>query len=67
MGEQSADNEVGYEESIRRLEREAKPLDPDAVERVLLRDEVVAYADRFLEAIDGRPAFVVSDGEDRIL
>jgi aromatic-L-amino-acid/L-tryptophan decarboxylase len=67
MGEQSAENEVGYEESIRRLEREAKPLDPDAVERVLLRDEVVAYADRFLEAIDGRPAFVVSDGEDRVL
>ena len=25
MGEQSAENEVGYEESIRRLEREAKP------------------------------------------
>src|SRR5918994_4723483 len=67
MGEQSAGDEVGYEESIRRLEREAKPLDPDAVERVLLRDKVLAYADRFLEDIDGRPAFVVSEGEDSVL
>ena len=62
MGEHSAEDEVGYEESIRRLEREAKPLDPDAVERVLLREKIVAYADRFYEGIDGRPAFVVPEG-----
>jgi hypothetical protein len=32
-----------------------------------LRDKVVAYADSFVEGIDGRPIFVVSEGEDSAL
>jgi len=67
MSEPSAEGEADYEERIRRLELEAQPLDPGAEERVLLRDKVLAYADRFLEDIDGRPAFVVSEGEDSVL
>jgi aromatic-L-amino-acid decarboxylase len=57
----------GYEEKIRRLELESRPLDPGPKERALLRDMVVAYADNFIERIDGRPAFLVSEGEDAAL
>jgi hypothetical protein len=50
-----------YEERIKRLELEAHPLNPGSEERVILRDKVAAYADSFVEGIDGRLAFVVSD------
>jgi aromatic-L-amino-acid/L-tryptophan decarboxylase len=67
MDEQNAEYQRAYEERIRRLELEAQPLDPVPEERALLRDKVVAYADGFLKGIDGRPAFVVSGGEDSAL
>jgi aromatic-L-amino-acid decarboxylase len=67
MDEPSAEYQHAHEEKIRHLEREARPLDPGAAERVLLRDKVVAYADRFLERIDSSPAFVVPEGEDSAL
>jgi glutamate/tyrosine decarboxylase-like PLP-dependent enzyme len=63
----SAERQQGYEEKIRRLELESRPLDPGPKERALLRDKVVAYADRFMERIDGRPTFAVSQGEDGAL
>jgi aromatic-L-amino-acid decarboxylase len=67
MDEQRVASERGYEERIRRLELEAQLLDPGAEERILLRNKVVAYADAFMEGIDGRPAFVVPGGEDSAL
>jgi aromatic-L-amino-acid/L-tryptophan decarboxylase len=67
MFDQSAENEAGYEAKIRQLELEAQPLDPGAEERVLLREKVVAYADAFMEGLAGRPALVVSEGEDSVL
>ena len=67
MDEPSAEYKQGYEERIRQLELEARPLDPGAEERILLRDKVVAYADAFLGDLDGRPAFVMSEGEDSAL
>jgi hypothetical protein len=60
MSDPNTEDEVNYEERIRRLELEAQPLNPGAEERVLLRDKVVAYADGFLEGIGGSPAFVAS-------
>jgi glutamate/tyrosine decarboxylase-like PLP-dependent enzyme len=63
----SAECQQGYEEKIRRLELESRPLDPGPKERALLRDKVVVYADRFMERIDGRPTFAVSQGEDGAL
>jgi aromatic-L-amino-acid/L-tryptophan decarboxylase len=62
-----AEKEAGYEEKIKRLELEARSLDPGSEERTLLRDKVVAYADGFMKAIDGKPAFVVTGGEDSAL
>ena len=67
VSDPSAQDEADREERIRRLEHEARPLDPGAEERALLRDKVVAYADAFMQDIDGRPAFVVSGGEDSVL
>ncbi len=62
MDEPSAECREGYEERLRRLELEAKPLDPGAEKRVLLRDKIVAYADGFLKGIDGMPTFVMPKG-----
>jgi aromatic-L-amino-acid/L-tryptophan decarboxylase len=67
MDEPRTEKQHDYEQRIRRLELEARLLDPGAEERVLLRDKVVAYADRFLERIDEMPAFVMSEGEDSVL
>ena len=67
MSAPSAEDEAGYKKRIKQLELEAGPLDPGAEERVLLRDKVVAYAESFLEGIDGRPAFVMPEGEDSAL
>ena len=57
----------GYEDKIRRLELEARPLDPGPKERALLRDKVVAYTDSFIERMDGKLAFAESEGEDGAL
>jgi len=67
MDEPNVKYQQGYEKRIRRLELEARPLYPGTEERVLLRDKVVTYADTFMEGIDGRPAFVVPEGEDSAL
>src|SRR5918911_148605 len=67
MDEPSAEDRADYRKRIERLELEASPLDPDAEERVLLRDKVLAFADNFLDGIEGKPAFVVSEGEDSAL
>ena len=64
MNKPSADYQQGYEEDIRRLELEARSLDPSPKERALLRDKVFAYADSFMERIDDRPTFAVSEGEE---
>ena len=64
MNKPSADYQQGYEEDIRRLELEARSLDPGPKERALLRDKVFAYADSFMERIDDRPTFAVSEGEE---
>jgi hypothetical protein len=41
----SAEYQKSCEEKLRRLELEARSLDPGPKERALLRDKVVAYAD----------------------
>jgi glutamate/tyrosine decarboxylase-like PLP-dependent enzyme len=58
---------AGYDERVRRLELESRPLDPGAGERVLLRDKVAAYADGFMEDLDRRPVYVASDEEKSAL
>ena len=65
MDEPSAENLASYKESIKQLE--VHPLDPDADERMLLRDKVVAFADDFLEDLDSRPAFVMFEDENSVL
>ena len=67
MDEPRTEKQHDYEQRIRRLELEARLLDPGAEERVLLRDKVVAFADRFLERIDEMPAFIMSEGEESAL
>jgi len=42
---------------IRRLEREARPLEPGAAERRAIRDVVVHHAEAFLERLPEAPAF----------
>ena len=59
----SAEDKANYEERISQLELESRPLDPGPEERAHLRDKVVAFADDFLNGIDGRPAFVVPRNE----
>ncbi len=48
MEEPSVEDQQGYEEELRRLELQARPLDPGAGERAPLTAKVVAYADGFL-------------------
>ena len=67
MNEPRPECQQGYEEKIRRLELETRPLDPGPKERAIRRDEVVAYADSFMERIHGRPAFLVPESEDSAL
>src|ERR687889_2562119 len=67
MNKPSAEYQQSCEEKIRRLELEARSLDPGPKERALLRDKVFAYADSFMERIDDRPTFAVSEGEDGAL
>jgi hypothetical protein len=45
MNKPSAEYQQSCEEKIRRLELEARSLDPGPKERALLREKVVAYAD----------------------
>jgi len=47
---------------IARLEAQARPLEPDAMERLALREPVMTYAETFLEALDKLPAY--HDTED---
>ncbi|TFH66858.1 MAG: amino acid decarboxylase, partial [Gemmatimonadales bacterium] len=49
-------------ERIGQLEALSRPLEPDASERLALREPVVAYAERFLEALADLPAY--HDTED---
>jgi aromatic-L-amino-acid decarboxylase len=58
-GEDRAD----YTERLERLEQESRSLDLDVGERQSLRDKVVAYADGYMEGLDRRPVYDVSDGE----
>ena len=48
---------------IRELEREARKLEPDAAARKVLFDDVAAYAEEFLQAIDELPAFADTDDQ----
>ena len=61
------ENQPDYTERLRRLELESRALDPDAGERLFLRDRVVAYADGFMEYLDCGPAFVASNSENDAL
>ena len=45
MNKPSAEYQQSCEEKIRRLELEARSLDPSPKERALLRDKIVANAD----------------------
>jgi hypothetical protein len=63
----STEYQQSYEEKIRRLELEARSSDPGPKERSLVRDKVVAYADSFMEHMDSKLAFAVSQGEDAAL
>ncbi|MDQ3862432.1 MAG: aminotransferase class I/II-fold pyridoxal phosphate-dependent enzyme [Actinomycetota bacterium] len=67
MDEPGAVYQADYKERIKQLELEARPLDPGTEDRALLRDKVIAFADEFLEGIDGSPAYVVPGGEDSTL
>jgi hypothetical protein len=67
VNKRSAEYQQSCEEKIRRLELEARSLDPGPKERALLKDKVVAYADSFIEHMDGKLAFAVSQGEDAAL
>lgn len=67
MGEPRAEVRQGYEERIRRLELQARPLDPGAEDRAVLQKKVAALADAFLEDLDRRPTFATSAGEDSAL
>ncbi len=62
-----AEDQAGYRDRIRQLQLESRPLDPGAAERALMREKVVAYADGFMEGLDGGPAFVASEGEGSVL
>ena len=46
---------------LERLETKARSLEPDAAERQRLFEDVAAYAEEFLQAIDKLPAFVDTD------
>ena len=59
----NGEHRPGYTERLRRLEQESRPLDPGVGERRLLRDKVVAYADGYMEGLDRRPVYDVSDDE----
>ena len=52
-----------YTERLERLEQESRSLDLDVGERQFLRDKVVAYAEGYMEGLDRRPVYDVSDGE----
>jgi glutamate/tyrosine decarboxylase-like PLP-dependent enzyme len=51
--------------AIRRAERASVALDPTPAERAALRDPVLAYGDRFLDALPSAPAFVVTEDKGR--
>ena len=56
---------AGLEARLARLEAESAVLDPPPEARHALRDPVLAYADRFLDAITELPAYVVTGDKGR--
>lgn len=50
-------------DNLKALEKVARQLEPSKSERTLLLDQVIAYADNFLEHIDQLPAFVETAGD----
>ena len=63
MDEPYTEVEPDYTETLKRLERASRPLDPGSEARNRLRGKVVAYADGFMEGLDRRPVYVASDDE----
>ena len=56
---------AGLEARLARLEAESAVLDPPPEARHVLRDPVLAYSDRFLDAITELPAYVVTGDKGR--
>lgn len=52
-------------ERIKKLERRAQALEPDAGQRAGLLGRTAAYADGFLQGLDEAPAYVVSEEKGR--
>ena len=50
------------QDRIRKLERRARALDPDATRRGQWRDAATAYSERFLESLDQAPAYRAGAG-----
>lgn len=65
--EPEGEDRPDYTDRLKRLEHESRPLDPGAEGRILLRNKLVAYADGYMEGLDGRPVYVVSDDERGVL
>jgi aromatic-L-amino-acid/L-tryptophan decarboxylase len=63
MAEPNGEARPDYTERLRRLEHQSRPLDLDAEERLSLRDKVVAHADGYMEGLDRRPVYDVSDDD----
>ena len=63
----NGEDRPGYTERLERLEQESRSLDLDVGERQFLRDKVVAYAEGYMEGLDRRPVYDVSDGERGVL
>jgi aromatic-L-amino-acid decarboxylase len=61
--EPDGEDRPDYTQRLSRLELDSRPLEPDAGERLFLRDKVAAYADGFMEYLDRGPAFVASYSE----
>jgi aromatic-L-amino-acid decarboxylase len=61
-------NDMTYKiDEIRRLEREAACLDPDAAERRRLLETINGYVERFLEEVPVRPAYISTPDMGRAL
>ncbi len=58
---------VSLEDRIAAAERAAAPLDPDGAGRAAIRDPVLAYAERFLDALPRLPAYKVTEEKGRAI
>ncbi len=54
-------SEAPLSETIRRLEREARALEPGPAERAALRDATMAWSEDFLDRIDALPGYVETE------